>query len=321
MVAPTSIVGRVGCRVDRQAAILYAGLHTAREPTVHAAQPIDLSAMVVEAVFHIDRNRAANGVEAEHRVVGLQGEFVDGDFREERPIDDVAIGFVDANAVLIDGDALRGAGHRRRHKAAVVEILLIWIAGLVFERCKRKAACQSLEQVGRLRVLEILRPHRLRNIGRYLVPVDPAACNRRDIDEVGGRRDRLGRRRRWCGDWLGDPHGCGNRLGRPHWFGNWLADLHGCGRWLWEHFRLGRRDATRRDRFLGARGLFGDGRLGRRWWRLFLRRDDLHFGQLGASWVWEFDAASRLILGTHGGRQGPERKACQQRDTRALATA
>ena len=119
---------------------------------------VELGTVVVEAVLHIDRNGAANGVEAEHRVVGLQGEFVDGDFGKERPIDDVAISFVDANAILIDRDALRRSWYWRGHEAAIVEILLEGIAGLVFERRKRKAACQRLQQVGRFRVLEILRP-------------------------------------------------------------------------------------------------------------------------------------------------------------------
>ena len=55
-------------------------------------------------------DRAADGVEAEHRIGADDGDAVDGVVGQEVPVDDVAEGLVDAHAVLIDGEAL---GERR----------------------------------------------------------------------------------------------------------------------------------------------------------------------------------------------------------------
>ena len=64
-----------------------------------------VGALMGEAVLHRDADGAADGIEAEHRIVAEHRHVVDGDGRDEVPVDGVAEGFVDAHAVLVDGES------------------------------------------------------------------------------------------------------------------------------------------------------------------------------------------------------------------------
>ena len=106
--------------------------------------------MIGEAILHLDRQCAAGRIEAEQRVVRHQGHARDRHLRDQVPIHDVAERFVDAVAVLIDGDPLRCARHRRGGKAAIVEIALELVAGLVTQGDKRQILHYAVQQRRRL---------------------------------------------------------------------------------------------------------------------------------------------------------------------------
>ena len=116
---------------------------------------------------------------------------IDGVLRDEVPIDDVAEHFVDAHPVLIDGEPLRRADYRGSNEAAVIEVELELISGLVAQRHAGQTPRQGIEQARRRRGIKIGGGKRL-DIGRDLVAVDRAG--------LGGRRDgcrgRSGRGRR-----------------------------------------------------------------------------------------------------------------------------
>ena len=148
-VAPAVVVDGVGVDVGRPVAVLVSHLGAGLAAAVGADHRLDFLALVGEAVLHLDGERAADGVEAEDRVVGHQRELADRHLRDEVPVDDVAIGFVDAHAVLVDREPLRRALHRRRDEAAVVDVALERVAGLVADEHPREALAQRLEEARR----------------------------------------------------------------------------------------------------------------------------------------------------------------------------
>ena len=79
--------------------------------------------LISEAVLHLDADRAAERVETEHRIAGPHVDAVNGAGRDQVPVHGVAEGFVDAHAVLVDGNALRRALQRRGGKSAKAQIL------------------------------------------------------------------------------------------------------------------------------------------------------------------------------------------------------
>ena len=128
---PAAVVGAVGQR----ALVAAEG----------AAAHVELGALIVEAVAHLDRHRAAERVQAEHRVGADDGDAVDGVVGQEVPVDDVAEGFVDAHAVLVDGEALRHAVDGRGLEAAVLQVALEHVALRVL---KNGAGNGLLQHVG-----------------------------------------------------------------------------------------------------------------------------------------------------------------------------
>ena len=134
--------------------------------------------MIGESVLHLERQRAADRVEPVDRIAGNERHPIDGVLRDEVPIDDVAEHFVDAHPVLIDGEALRRADHRRGNEAAVIEVELELIAGLVAQRDAGQSAHQGVEQARRRRLIEIGGGKGL-DIGRDLVAIDRAGLGRR----------------------------------------------------------------------------------------------------------------------------------------------
>ena len=107
-----------------------------------------LDAVVGEAVFHLERQRTADGVEPVDRIAWHQRHAADRGFRDEVPIDEIAEHLVDAYAVLINRETLRRADDRGGDKAAIIEVALKLVAGLIAERDARYAARQRAQQIG-----------------------------------------------------------------------------------------------------------------------------------------------------------------------------
>src|SRR5882672_5207004 len=103
-----------------------AGLDTPLEGGVaareRAAGEFETVLLEGEAVLHLERERTAERIEAEDRIGGLQIGAANREIRHLVPVDRVAECFVDAGAVLVDGDAGRGAENRRGGKAAKLQI-------------------------------------------------------------------------------------------------------------------------------------------------------------------------------------------------------
>ena len=117
-----------------------------RQPTPIAADlHICFTSLIGEAVFHRQQDGAAERVEAEGRIVRDELRLVDGVRRDEVPIHDVAEGFVDANPVLIDGEAFGRAAHGRGIKAPIIDVGLKFIARDAVHRHARQLA---VERVG-----------------------------------------------------------------------------------------------------------------------------------------------------------------------------
>ena len=95
---------------------------------IGAAHHIDRRSLPGEPVLHLHRDRAAERVEAEGGVVADDVHRSDGDGRNQIPIHGVAERFVDADAVLVDGEALRRARDRRGVEAAEKDVGLEGIA-------------------------------------------------------------------------------------------------------------------------------------------------------------------------------------------------
>ena len=183
IVAPARVVDGVGGNIAGRVAILAAGLHGGADPAIRAAIHLALDALIGEAVFHLERKRAAQRIEPVDGIAGNQRHPVDRLLGDEVPIDDVAEHLVDAHPVLIDREALRRSEDRRRNEAAIIDAELELIAGLVAERDAGQSPRHSLEQVRRDGMVEIRRRECL-DVGRNFVAIDRT-----------GFADRRGRRR------------------------------------------------------------------------------------------------------------------------------
>ena len=140
------------------------------------------AALVIEAVLHLDRDRAAERIESENRVAREHVEPVDRPLRDEVPVHRVAEGLVDAHAVLVDRQALRHADHGRSLKAAVLHVGLERVPRGVIDVDARHPLQQRVREARRFRRVEIL-GRQGHGIRRHLEAVDQAGIG----------RDRLGR--------------------------------------------------------------------------------------------------------------------------------
>src|SRR5262249_47430436 len=96
-------------KIPPPSSIPDAVLQPTAEATVGAARGVELRAAIGESVLHLEAYRAAERVEAEGRIVGPDVGPPDGDGWDEVPVDRVAEGFVDADALHVDREPLRGA--------------------------------------------------------------------------------------------------------------------------------------------------------------------------------------------------------------------
>ena len=88
----------------------------------------DLAALIGEAVLELHIQRAAEGVQAEHRVRSDQVHLVDRHIRDQVEIDRVAESRVEADAVDVDSEPLRRSLQRRCLEPVVEQGRLIGVA-------------------------------------------------------------------------------------------------------------------------------------------------------------------------------------------------
>src|SRR6202167_1933841 len=99
----------------------YAVLSITLGGVIHPALETDLAALPVKAVLHVHNDGAGDRIKAKNRIAGHDLRVADRRWRNEIPIDDVAIGFVDTNAVHVDGKAFRRAGNGRSGFTAEID--------------------------------------------------------------------------------------------------------------------------------------------------------------------------------------------------------
>ena len=94
---------------------------------------IALETVKVEAVFHLDHERASEGVEPIDWICRDNAGAIDGEVGDEIPIDVVAEGFIEPDTVLIDRNANGRAEDRRAFETAVEHVRLKRIALVFFD--------------------------------------------------------------------------------------------------------------------------------------------------------------------------------------------
>ena len=159
-----TIGGDVGGPILALVTGLDFGAVTLPPPAVH----LGLGTLKRKAVLHVDGDRAAERVQAEHRVAVDQIHAADRRLGYEIPLDGVAERFVDADAILEHRDALGFAEQGRGGEAAVAHVLLV---GIVLHVDDGDAAELTVDKIGqgpRWMAVEIFLGNRLR-IARNLI--------------------------------------------------------------------------------------------------------------------------------------------------------
>ena len=145
MQAPSAI-GHAFCRaIEGKVAIVFAKFRAGHAVTIRAALERRLRAGSGETVLHDDIDGAAQSVEAEHRIVAPGIHAGDGGLRNRIPVDRVAKGFVEPDAVLIDRDALGRALQRGSLEAVKAHVLEHAVALAVAEANTRHLRAQRIQ--------------------------------------------------------------------------------------------------------------------------------------------------------------------------------
>ena len=166
-VAPAGLLEVIHVAVVAPGAIVAACLRRSPQPFPRSAVHLGLRPVVFEAILHVQRQRPAERIEAEHGVrTRHQLHGVHRRERNEVPVDGVAKGLVDAHAVLIDGEAGRQAEQGRSGKPAEVDVRLQRIVLRVTDADAAKITIQEISEIERLRPLYVLRSRTL-HIGGY----------------------------------------------------------------------------------------------------------------------------------------------------------
>ena len=114
-------IGRdIGGRVTALQAVFESTADGAERPAMHLGRP----ALPGKAVLQLDRQRAAQGIQPEHRVRSLQVQFVDRDVRQQVPIHRIGERLIETHAVHVNRQPLGVAVQRGRRKPAINEIRL-----------------------------------------------------------------------------------------------------------------------------------------------------------------------------------------------------
>src|SRR5262249_56693398 len=99
LVAPAIVFDSLGGEVEAPLAVRDAVLQRAADSAVGAARGIEFRAAIGEAVLHLEADGAAERVETEGRIIGPDVGPPDGNVRDEVPVDSVAEGLIDADAL------------------------------------------------------------------------------------------------------------------------------------------------------------------------------------------------------------------------------
>ena len=148
-VAPAALVQSAGSDVDRRVAALLAVLEVPAVGAERSAGGLDLAALVGEAVLQLHVERAAKGVQAEDRVGALQVHLVDRQAGQQVEVHRVAESLVEAHAVDVDGQPLRGALKGGGGEAVVEQRRLERVAGGGVEVHAADLLIQRADRVGR----------------------------------------------------------------------------------------------------------------------------------------------------------------------------
>src|SRR5262249_43012987 len=153
------------------------------------------------------------GVEAEGRIVGPDIRAADRHLRNQVPVDGVAEGFIDANALHVDGKPLRRALQRRSRETAIAEIQGQFVALNVVGSDAGDALHERLDHVRRIVAREVRGGERLHH-RRHLAAVNAETGDGRRSDGLKrGQRSNDGRGHWWRGRGPGGRGAGGRRWG------------------------------------------------------------------------------------------------------------
>ena len=194
--------------VDRPIVELLAILRRTLDAPERAAHRVDFGTLIAEAVLHQYVDGAAEGIEAECRVIGHDGDRPDRGCRNQIPVDGVAERLVDAHTVLVNCQSLRCTGDRRRDKAAELDVRLKRVACGITEDDTRHVLLQRDSDVERVGPRDLPGTDRV-DRGWHLIDINSHAGLRRwrgriDKNPLHITRDsRCGTAAGWSGRWPG----------------------------------------------------------------------------------------------------------------------
>ena len=180
---PSALAEAVRRHVDADVADLLAVLEGCGEASERASRTAHLGTVIGEAVLKLHRDRAAERVQPEGRIGTLDGDAIDGDVRDEIPVDRVAEGLVEARPVQIDREPLRIAAQRRGLIAAIEHVRLERIVLRVVEGDAADALLEGAQDA------RLSRPRHLgagddAGVHRHLVAIDARAADWRRRDHL-----------------------------------------------------------------------------------------------------------------------------------------
>ncbi len=187
IIAPSVFLEVIDVRVIAERLAMPAVLQRADGATERSAVHLRGRALIVEAVLHLERKRAAERVQAEHGI--RSAEHLHAANRRDRnqiPVDRIAKRLVDAHTVLINGESLRQAEQRRDREAAEVHVRLQWIILGVVDVHARERSVQQLRHIGRLESLDVRVGDEL-HARRNVIEIDANTVRRRHDDFGHGR--------------------------------------------------------------------------------------------------------------------------------------
>jgi hypothetical protein len=150
LVAPPIVLQTFTRQIERPLPLPDAVLQRPADAAIGAARCVRLETLIGKAILHLEAHGAAERVEAEGRIVGPDVGTADRDSRDHVPVDGVAEGLVDADAVHVDREPLRRALQRRGHETAIAQILEQTVALDVCRDDARDALRERFEHAGRI---------------------------------------------------------------------------------------------------------------------------------------------------------------------------
>ena len=177
-VAKSVVVYSFECDVGGKIVDLLAPLRRSLHAAERSTHGVDFGAVIVEAVFHLHNDRAAERIQPERGIVGHQIHGLYGGGRNQIPVDGIAECFIDAHAVLINRKPLRSARNRGSNEAAKIYARRKWIAGDFIDGDARHVVLQGIGDVQRIGSLDLIGVDDI-DTRRHLVGIDAGAGKRR----------------------------------------------------------------------------------------------------------------------------------------------